>query len=99
MYYSRFFEQLVVLFSTAKHFSGMFLLLPQFFFVLFELLDLFVVLLYLFFVYLRLLDHVLLESEPFLHEPIVFLFLQLSLLHALHLFMLLPRLQLAVVLR
>lgn len=98
MCHSCLFEQLVVLFSTAKHLSSMLFLLPKFFLVLLELLDLLVVLLYLFFVYLRLLDHVLLERHSFLNEPIVLLFLQLSLLHALHLLVLLPRLQLAVVL-
>jgi hypothetical protein len=66
--------------------------------VLPQLLDLLVVLLDLLFVYLRLLNHVLLEGQPLLHEPVVLLLLQLPLLHPLDLFVLLFRLQLAVVL-
>jgi hypothetical protein len=67
--------------------------------VLPQLLDLLVVLLDLLFVYLRLLNHVLLEGQPLLHEPVVLLLLQLPLLHPLDLLVLLFRLQLAVVLR
>jgi hypothetical protein len=72
---------------------------PQVLLVLPQLLDLLVVLLDLLFVYLRLLNHVLLEGQPLLHEPVVLLLLQLPLLHPLDLLVLLFRLQLAVVLR
>lgn len=59
----------------------MFLLEPQFLLVPPQRFYLLVVVLDLFLVDLSLFNHVLLEGQPLLHEPIVFLLLQLALLH------------------
>lgn len=66
--------------------------------MLLQLLNLSVVLLDLLLVDLRLFDHVLLEGQSLLDEPVVLLLLELPLFHTLDLFVTLTGLKLAVVL-
>ena len=79
---SSFLQQLVVLLSASQHLSRVLFLQLELLLLLFQLLDLAVVLADLLLINLCLFEHVLLETQSLLDQPVVFLLGKLALFGA-----------------